>query len=162
MRKFTLLAALALIITTAPALAMEVQGRASIIDGDSLEIRGVQIRLDGIDAPEGSQTCTLNGQRWRCGRDAAFALADRSGTLPVRCIGDSVDRYGRLLATCYAGGENLNGWLVREGWAVAYRRFSTAYVAHENIARTERRGLWAGEFMMPWRWRAIRSGKAMQ
>lgn len=159
MMKLALIATL-LVMTTAPALAMEVTGRATVIDADSLEVRGVEIRLEGIDAPESGQICTRNGQRWRCGQTAAMALADRTGTLTVTCIGNATDRYERLLATCYADGENLNGWMVRQGWALAFRRFSNRYVAHEIEARTARRGLWAGEFVMPWRWRAVMSEKA--
>lgn len=130
-------------------------GRASIIDGDTLEIHGDRIRLVGIDAPEADQTCPdAGGQLWRCGQRAALALADKIGQATVSCEGDARDRYRRLLAICQAGGDDLGAWLVTEGWALAYRQYSMAYVAQETAARTARRGVWAGPFMPPWEWRA--------
>lgn len=130
-------------------------GRASVLDGDTIEIHGQRIRLHGIDAPEGRQACTdAGGRSWRCGQQAANALADAIGASPVRCLPRDVDRYGRTIAVCHKGGEDLNGWLVRSGWAVAYRRFSLDYAADEDRARAARRGIWAGSFDMPWDWRA--------
>ena len=75
------------------------------------------------------------------------------GRKTVRCEQRDVDRYGRIVAVCRLGGEDLNGWLVRNGYAVAYRRYSLDYVSAEDKARSERRGLWAGEFTLPWLWR---------
>jgi len=62
--------------------------------------------------------------------------------------------YGRIVAVCWIGAENLNAWLVLQGWAVAYRRFSTDYVLHEDAAKEARRGIWRGKFQMPWDWRS--------
>jgi endonuclease YncB( thermonuclease family) len=137
--------------TSAGALA----GRSSVIDGDTLEIRGARVRLVGIDAPESGQSCQdAAGQPWRCGQQAALALADRIGSATVACEGEELDRYGRLLAVCRARGEDLGGWLVYEGLALAYRRYSEVYVGQENAARAARRGVWAGTFVPPWDWRA--------
>lgn len=139
---------------SSPAFATSVTGTASVIDGDTIEIHGERIRLEAIDAIEDHQRCTLpNGRAWRCGRDAAFALADRIGRSPVTCAISGRDRYSRLVATCYLGGEDLNGWMVRQGWAVAYRHYGTQYVDEENAARRERLGIWASSFEMPWDWR---------
>ena len=69
---------------------------------------------------------------------------------------DITDRYGRVVADCIVGRENLNRWMVREGWAVAYRQYSTAYIPAEDHARTGQRGIWQGRFDMPWDWRAER------
>lgn len=129
-------------------------GTASVIDGDTIDIHGTRIRFHAIDAIESRQRCTLpNGREWNCGRDAAFALADKIGRSPVSCEVRDVDRYKRLVAICRLRGEDLNAWLVRNGWAVAYRRYGLDYVEEEELARENRSGIWASHFMMPWDWR---------
>lgn len=129
-------------------------GVASIIDGDTLEIHGQRIRLHAVDAPESRQTCQrANGSSWRCGAEAARALDAFVGRATVSCTRKDVDRYGRLVARCSARGQDLGAWMVREGWAVAYRRYGKAYVGEEDAARQARRGLWSGRFDMPWDWR---------
>ena len=157
------LAAITLVLAGAlPACSGEtvdpdLQGVASVIDGDTIEIHGTRIRLNGIDAPESGQRCqNARGTAWRCGQQAALALSDRIGRRQVNCQQTDTDRYGRVVADCFAGGENLNRWMVREGWAVAYRQYSTAYIAAEDDARTGQRGIWQGRFDMPWDWRAER------
>ena len=112
---------LAALLTFLPALALaDITGPARVIDGDTLEIEGQRIRLHGIDAPETDQPCRLNGERWRCGQDAADALAEKIGRQPVTC--HELDRgpYGRSVATCTVDGEDIGEWLVSSGWAVAY------------------------------------------
>ena len=128
-------------------------GQATVIDGDTIEIHGTRIRLHGIDAPESGQLCMAAGQRWRCGLRAGLALADKIGRRPVACVGRDRDRYGRVVTVCRVGGEDLGAWLVGNGLALAYRRYSTDYVQQEAEARSARRSLWAGEFMKPWMWR---------
>jgi endonuclease YncB( thermonuclease family) len=130
-----------------------IAGRASVVDGDTIEIHGRRIRLAGIDAPESRQRCDRDGRSWACGKAAAFALADRIGSATVICEAGSHDRYGRLIAVCTASGEELNRWMVMQGWAVAYRRYSQAYAGAETDARANRRGIWAARFDMPWTWR---------
>ena len=132
-------------------------GVASVIDGDTIEIRGTRIRLHGIDAPESSQLCTRpEGERWRCGQRAAFALSDYIGSGTVECEPRGLDRYRRVLAVCFLRGEDLNGWLVSSGWALAFRRYSLDYVEQENAARQSRLGVWSGTFEPPWEWRSGR------
>lgn len=150
------LASLAIVFYVAAALSAHaegVMGQASVIDGDTLEIHGQRIRLFGIDAVESSQRCERDGQAWNCGKDSAFALADRIGRSAIDCRGREKDRYGRLVAVCFKGAEDLNRWMVEQGWAVAYRRYSVDYVAAEHAARAARRGVWASSFEMPWDWR---------
>ena len=136
----------------APA-AVELAGRASVVDGDTLEIHGQRIRLHGIDAPESAQVCLAENKSWRCGQQAALALDEKIAKRPVACAQKDRDRYGRIVAVCKAGNDNLNAWLVAEGWSLAYRQYSTDYVGEEGAARAARKGIWRGEFVPPWEWR---------
>ena len=135
------------------AAASDLTGRASVIDGDTIEIHGQRIRLFGIDAPESRQTCEADGQTWRCGQQAALGLAEFIGQRTVTCGQRGVDRYGRIVAVCRAGLDDLGAWAVHNGWALAYRRYSTAYAAPEASARFAKRGIWRGAFTAPWDWR---------
>lgn len=126
-------------------------GIARVLDGDTIEIGSARVRLWGVDAPEGRQTCLDGSRRWPCGRRAAQALAGRIDGRSVTC--EERDRDGRIIAVCRHGGRDVNAWLVREGWALAYRRYTRAYVAEESGARAAKRGLWRGEFIPPWDWR---------
>lgn len=139
------------------AHAGTITGTASVVDGDTIVVHGEHIRLHGIDAPESAQRCRrTNGERWRCGQQAALALSDRIGRHPVACDGRGQDRYGRTIAVCSVSGVDLNRWLVAEGWAVAYRRYSLDYVDAEFEARTQGVGIWSGSFDMPWDYRVRR------
>ena len=130
-----------------PALA----GRGRAVDGDTLELGGARVRLWGIDAPEARQRCRASGRWWSCGGLATAALRSRSGN--VQCERRGKDAYGRVLAVCFERGEDVNGWLVSEGWALAYRRFATDYVANEDRAREAGKGMHRGAFVNPWDWR---------
>ncbi|MTH33573.1 MULTISPECIES: thermonuclease family protein [Paracoccus] len=153
----TLILACALPASASETIGPDLRGVASVIDGDTIEIHGARIRLNGIDAPESGQLCQdARGKAWRCGQQASLALSDRIGRRVVNCQQTDTDRYGRIVADCFAGRTNLNRWMVREGWALAYRQYSTAYAAAEDQARTHQRGIWQGHFDMPWDWRAER------
>lgn len=128
-------------------------GRSSVIDGDTLEIHGTRIRLEGIDAPESRQRCGSQGQEWPCGRQAALALSNWINDRPVSCQRRGTDRYQRVIGRCFVNNEDLQGWMVSNGWALAYRRYSEDYVAAEEHASTARLGMWSGEFVPPWEWR---------
>jgi endonuclease YncB( thermonuclease family) len=146
--------AIACQLAAAPVAAEELIGRATVIDADTVEIRGQRIRLSGVDAPESSQRCTrTDGAEWRCGQKAANALSEKIGHRNVRCVGDKSDRWKRLIAVCYLGKEDLGAWLVENGLAVAYRKYSKAYVDHEEMARCNKSGIWSSSFVMPWDWR---------
>lgn len=146
---------LALVLVAGGASAETLVGVASVVDGATLKIHGESIRLHGIDAPESAQQCRHEGRSWPCGRRTAFALArPRIGRRSVRFDGRERDRYGRLLAVCDQGGTDLNAWMVREGWALAYRRYSRDYVGEERQAREAGAGVWRGEFTRPWEWRS--------
>jgi endonuclease YncB( thermonuclease family) len=58
------------------------------------------------------------------------------------------------MAVCRVSGTDLGEWMVAQGWALAYWRYSTDYVATEEAARRARAGLWAGTFVPPWEHRA--------
>jgi endonuclease YncB( thermonuclease family) len=90
---------------------------------------------------------------WRCGQQAALALSDRIGRRSVSCEARDTDRYGRTIAVCSQGGEDLNRWMVLEGWAVAYLRYSQDYALEEADAQSAGRNIWSGSFVMPWDWR---------
>ncbi len=138
----------------------DIVGVASVIDGDTIEIHGQRIRLHGIDTPESRQLCVRpNGERWRCGQQASLALADQIGRATVRCKPRNIDRYRRVVAVCFKGNEDLNRWMVANGWAVAYRRYSVDYVADEDAARRKRLNMWSGAFEMPWDWRTQRQNR---
>jgi endonuclease YncB( thermonuclease family) len=159
MRRIALLGALVLCVP-GKVHADQVVGRATVVDGDTLGIGGQKIRLHGIDAPESSQRCTRpNGKEWRCGQQAANALSEKIGHRNIRCEGQKRDRWGRLIAVCFLGEQDLNAWLVRRGWAVAYRRYSKDYITQEDRARRAKVGVWSGTFEMPWDWRKAERSK---
>ena len=146
---------IAVLFLLGAALAQEILGRASVVDGDILELQGVRIRLWGVDAVESSQTCLdASGKPWPCGRRAAFALADFLGQRTVRCERKDTDRYGRTVAVCRVGGTEVNRWLVEQGWALAYVRYGgSVYLEAQRQAQAARRGVWQGSFQAPWEYR---------
>jgi endonuclease YncB( thermonuclease family) len=146
----------AAIARTAPAAVTKegvIAGRSSVIDADTLEIHGVRIRLEGVDAPESNQRCGSVDQEWACGRDAAFALDNWIGGRTVSCRIVGIDRHQRKIARCFLGNADIQHWLVINGWALAYRTYSTDYVRDEELAAANKVGMWRGQFMAPWDWR---------
>lgn len=127
---------------------------ARVIDGDTLEVGDETFRLEGIDAPEMKQTCSdASGESYPCGRRAKEALAAMAAG-PVTCERTGEDKYGRSLGYCSAAGMELNRQMVAQGWALAFVKYSTRYVAAEAEARGAKRGLWVGTVQAPWDWRA--------
>lgn len=153
---FVLLIAAA--VASTPARADEtahIEGGARAIDGDSLVVDGIEVRLHGVDAPEWDQVCTRGGQDWTPGRVASAWMAKAVAGRVLACTVHDVDRYGRQVATCTADGDavSLNAQLTRAGLARAYRRYSDDFIEEETAARTAGRGVWAGECAAPWDWR---------
>ena len=131
-----------------------IEGRPSVVDGDGLEIDGVKIRIYGIDAPEVGQYCRrADGARWRCGQYATVELDRLLRGKEVVCAVKTRDSYGRSVAVCKMGELDIARHQVTEGWAVAYRRYSKDYIAAEEAAKKARRGIWRGNFELPWLWR---------
>ena len=114
----------------------------------------VEIRLQGVDAVEGDQTCRrANGDNWPCGAQAKRALAKLVAKQTVTCVHHGKDKYGRTLGTCSVASGSINDWLVRQGWAVAYTRYSREYVDAQAEAKAAGRNIWSGKFTNPERYR---------
>lgn len=145
-----------LLSLSSPALAGEPTGRASVIDGDTLEIHGTRIRLWGIDAPESTQLCRgEDSLPYRCGAKAANDLDAFIAQRPVNCTALNLDQYGRTVATCSAGGADLGEWLVHNGLALDWPQFSKRrYEAAQRDAERAGRGIWKGSYVEPWLYRA--------
>jgi endonuclease YncB( thermonuclease family) len=144
-----------------------IRGTATITDGDTIRLGPVSIRLEGIDAPEAGQQCTgTDGRPWACGAAATKYAAELAGGNTVECTIIGLDKYHRLLGTCSVldvmgrrEEPSINTRMVTAGLAVAYRRFSQAYVGAEDEARAAKRGVWQGDFEMPWDYRARQKAK---
>jgi len=124
-----------------------------ITDGDTIKINGEKIRFSGIDTPELKQNCIKEGQSNPCGITAKQILIDKIGNNKVICISEGKDQYKRTLAECYVNDESLSSYLVRRGYAFAYRRYSKKFIIDENYAKFNKLGMWSMEFDYPWDWR---------
>lgn len=140
---------------TAPSAGAILSGPVTVIDGDTLDLDGHRIRLHGVDAFERDQMCGTDASAWPCGRIAAQTLTRRLDGRTVTCEPLDTDRYGRTVARCRTGGEDVAAFLVDRGLAVAYRRYSDDYVAAEGHARAAGIGVWRDPgFTSPESWRA--------
>jgi endonuclease YncB( thermonuclease family) len=144
----------ALLLSATCARAADVSGIPRIVDGDTVEIAATKIRLSGIDAPETDQLCLdAKGGKWACGIAARDELVKYSRDRSWTCHVTGADKYGRSLARCEVDGADVERWMVRSGWALAFVRYSREYVADEAEAKSKRAGLWSGAFVAPWDWR---------
>ena len=161
------LTAVIALINTAPTTAARtavtvpspgvVSGPAHVIDGDTIDISGTRIRLEGIDAPEAGQTCqTAQGETWSCGTAATREMVHMTRDQTVDCHSRGLDKYGRLLAICFVGALDINAEMVKRGYAWAFVRYSRQYVAEEAAARALHAGIWQGPAMPAWDYRAQR------
>ena len=149
-------AAVGLWLTAATASALEVAGLPRILDGDTIEVASLRIRLHGIDAAESRQRCVDAKQLVRPDKFATRRLlALTSGG--VKCSGTDFDKYGRLIAVCLSNsGDDIGRVLVREGMAWAFERYSHDYTVDEGFARKANLGVWAMACDTPWDFRAKR------
>lgn len=135
--------------------AVPISGRAEVVDGDTLDVGGRRVRLEGIDAPELGQSCPRDPSgSWSCGKTAREALRKLVSGRRVTCESKGKDGYGRDLAICFAGGEDVNAALVRQGLAWAFVKYSTTYVHEEGQARSNGAGVWQAQATPPWTYRA--------
>lgn len=151
-----LLATVALFMVLSGPAFGDVTGKPRVIDGDTLKIAGESIRLYGIDAPEMAQRCDGPKTLRKCGEFAADALIERISGKTLTCVVEGVDKYKRQIATCTVEGADLSAWMVSEGYAMAYVKFSNRYVDEEAEARAKRKGLWQTTFEPPWKYRETR------
>lgn len=135
-----------------PGESGELSGFVKIIDGDSFRMDGSEVRLVGIDAPEGRQMCQRDGRDWDCGEESRRQLQRLIGGQRVVCRSVERDKHGRYLGTCEAGGRTLNAAMVESGFAVSYG----SYRSEERAAKAARRGMWSGTFQTPREWRRER------
>ena len=124
-----------------------------VIDGDTIVLNGEKIRFSGIDTPELKQTCIDEDKEVFCGVLAKMLLIEKIGNKTPECISEGKDIYKRTLAECFIDGESLSSFLVRSGYAFAYRKYSTKFVKDEDFAKTNKLGMWSMTFQYPWDFR---------
>ena len=124
-----------------------------VIDGDTIVLNGEKIRFSGIDTPELKQTCIYKNQEVICGVFAKILLIEKIGNKTPVCISEGKDIYKRTLAECFINGESLSSFLVRSGYAFAYRKYSKKFIEDEEFAKTNKLGLWSMKFQYPWDFR---------
>ena len=149
------------------SIADEISGVPKVVDGDTVHINDNKFRLEGIDAPEMRQQCQkvfleisaivgFNLKKdYLCGVISKEKLIDNINKSQIKCVSSGRDRYKRYLATCYKDKINLNKWMVRNGLAVAYKRYSKDYLRDEIYAKQNKLGLWKGSFIRPEKWRKL-------
>jgi endonuclease YncB( thermonuclease family) len=149
-----LLFALPLLLLPALAEAADISGVPKIRDGDQIMIGTTRIRLASIDAPSADQLCiNTKGERWTCGVAARDELVKHTDNKSWTCHTLRSDRRGRVVAHCTVDGEDIQKWMVQNGWALSYVRVSHDYDADEKAARDAKAGMWQGAFIAPWDWR---------
>ena len=155
MKKLILVTIIFLNLNT-KVISSEIYGIPVITDGDTIKISNNKVRLHGIDAPEKKQKCTKNKKKYNCGTVATEALIKKIGKNTVKClIQKKKDRYNRFIGVCFVEKEDLNKWMVRNGYAIAYRRYSKDYILDEEFAKINKFGLWSGTFLKPEKWRKL-------
>ena len=127
------------------------QGQLKVVDGDTIHIGKKKIRFSGIDTPEVNQTCTKDGELIYCGLVAKKILKEKIANQHISCLEEKKpDRYQRILAECFVNNESLSSYMVRSGYAFAYRKYSTKFVQDEDYAKKNKLGLWQMSFEYPW------------
>ena len=127
--------------------------KVKVVDGDTIHLNGQKIRFSGIDTPEINQVCYKNDEVIKCGILAKELLISMIGNNKVKCVNEDVDRYKRILAECFVNNQSLSKFLVREGFAFAYRQYSTQFIEDEDYAKKNKKGMWSMTFEYPWDYR---------
>jgi len=153
MKKIIFIICVILFLTSTNSFSKTIIGNARVIDGDTININNNKIRLHGIDAPETKQTCKLDSVDWFCGKQSTEELKKIINNQSVECKVNDIDIYNRYVAICLVNELNLNQWMVKKGWAIAYRYYSTDYIIEEKYARDNKSGIWKSEFLKPYQYR---------
>ena len=124
-----------------------------VVDGDTIVLNGEKIRFSGIDTPELKQTCMNGKEKVFCGKTAKMLLIKKIGNETPECISEGKDAYKRTLAECFVNGESLSVFLVRSGYAFAYRKYSDKFIKDEEFAKENKLGMWVMTFQYPWDFR---------
>ena len=127
--------------------------KIKVVDGDTIHLNGEKIRFIGIDTPEIKQLCNKNNVVIKCGLLAKELLINKIGKNKVKCENEGIDRYKRILAECFVNNQSLSKYLVREGFAFAYRKYSTKFIEDEKYAKKNKKGMWSMTFEYPWDYR---------
>ena len=136
----------------------KITGFAKVVDGDTIKINSKKIRLYGIDAPEKKQKCkktylTISfmsfTKDYMCGEVSTEKLIKKINKQKLNCNILDVDRYKRLIGECFKRNINLISWMVSNGYAVAYRKYSKKYISDEMNAKNNKLCIWQGKFEMP-------------
>ena len=125
----------------------------TVVDGDTIKLGDVKIRFSGIDAPEINQTCVASEGKVACGKISRDILITKVTNNKISCTDEGKDFYGRVLGECFVNGESLSRYLVREGFAFAYRKYSDKFILDEEYAKSNRLGMWSMKFQYPWDYR---------
>ena len=125
----------------------------TVVDGDTIKIGDVKIRFSGIDAPEINQTCVASEGKVACGEISRDILTTKVTNNKISCTDEGKDFYGRVLGECFVNGESLSRYLVRQGFAFAYRKYSDKFILDEEYAKSNRFGMWSMKFQYPWDYR---------
>ena len=144
---------LILIFFNSHSFAKNIAGKAKVIDGDTIHIKKNKIRLHGIDAPESKQTCMVDTKEWFCGRQSTKELKKFIKDRVVKCKVNDIDIYNRFVAVCSIDTININQWMVKNGWAIAYRYYSNDYIVEEEFAKENKLGIWSSKFLEPYVYR---------
>ena len=150
-----------LVLTGLGAMAIEISeqgqitGTAQAVQGNIITINQEKIQLYGLDAPELTQICYLNGQPWQCGLTAKQKLAEKIAGKSLTCLRKEEKNNNLPLAECFLGRHSLNAWLVEQGWAIADRQNSRSFISHEILAKKNNKGIYQSEFLKPSLWRKI-------
>ena len=125
----------------------------TVVDGDTIKLGDVKIRFSGIDAPEINQTCVASEGKVACGKISRDILITKVSNNKISCTDEGKDFYGRVLGEFFVNGESLSRYLVREGFAFAYRKYSDKFILDEEYAKSNRLGMWSMKFQYPWDYR---------
>jgi len=141
---------LSILLFTSSAFSQE---KVYVVDGDTIHIGSNKYRFSGIDTPEMKQTCSKDNKIVMCGVLAKNALIKKINNQPVLCKEETIDRYKRIVAECFVNNKSLSKYLVRKGYAFAYRRYSKKFIKDERYAKENKLGLWSMTFEYPWEYR---------